>query len=598
MSHEPSERFTLGIILARAGSKGLPNKCVRALRGRALIEYTFDHALAAGALGAVVLSTDSEPAARLAAARGIEVIRRPAELADDTATVDAAARHAVEHWERQHARAVDAIVLLYGNIPLRAAGAIDRAVGHLWASGASSVRTVAPVGRHHPDWLHRLDGDRLVQYRANSIYRRQDLEPLFYHDGAVVAVTRVALFDAARRPDDAHAFFGSDRRGLVGRCDDSVDVDEPLDLLLADAALAARAPGDAKPVPSPLGVEIGTRRVGAGHAAYVIAEAGVNHNGDVNVALRMIDCAAEAGADAVKFQIFTAAELTTRRAPLAAYQQGTEAQSQRELLRRLELSDGDFERLAKHCRERGIDFLATPFTPPDLKRLLALDVNAIKVASTDLNNLPLLKRMADSGRAILLSSGAATVEELDAAIASLRAWGAGARLVLLHCVSSYPTPPEAANLRAIRTLAERFGLPTGYSDHTQSPQTGAWAAALGACVIEKHFTLDASADGPDQRVSVEPAGLRAYVAAIRAAEQALGSGGLGFQAIERDVRRVSRKSIVAAEDLRAGDEITLERVAIKRPGYGIGPDELGRLLGKTLRSAVAADEPLTWEMVR
>jgi CMP-N-acetylneuraminic acid synthetase len=233
----------LGIILARAGSKGLRDKCVCLLLGRPLIEYTFDHALASERLTGVVLTTDSEPAKELARRRGIEVVDRPAELATDTATVDAAARHAVETWEARQQQAVDAIVLLYGNIPVRAEGLIDRALEQLARNGGSSVRSVAPVGKHHPDWLHRVDQDRLTQFRRNSIYRRQDLEPLYYHDGAVVVVTRQALFDALRTPDDKQAFLGPDRRALVQRPEDAVDVDGVIDLHLAEAILRAQTQG-------------------------------------------------------------------------------------------------------------------------------------------------------------------------------------------------------------------------------------------------------------------------------------------------------------------------------------------------------------------
>lgn len=237
--NEPMENI-LGIILARAGSKGLPGKCVRELMGRPLIEYTFDHALAGRHLSNVVISTDCEPAKRLARKRGIEVIDRPTDLATDTATVDASARHAVEVWENRHSNRVHAVVLLYGNIPIRAAGAIDRAIELLTESGADSVRTVAPVSKLHPDWLHRLDGNRMSQYRPNSTYRRQDLEPLYYHDGAVVVVTRNALFEACKTPDDGQAFLGRDRRALIQRSDDAVDVDEPIDLLIAEAMLRHR----------------------------------------------------------------------------------------------------------------------------------------------------------------------------------------------------------------------------------------------------------------------------------------------------------------------------------------------------------------------
>lgn len=230
----------LGIILARAGSKGLPDKCVRPILGRPMIEYTFDHACAAQSLYDSLLTTDSQPARALARERGIQVIDRPLELATDLATVDAAARHALLAWEEDESDVVDAVVLLYANIPVRAEGVIDRVIEQLDQTGASSVRTVAPIDRHHPDWLHRLEGDRMVQYRANNIYRRQDLEPLYYHDGAVVAVTRQALFDALKTPHDHQAFLGPDRRALVQRREDAVDVDDVADLLVAEAVLKSR----------------------------------------------------------------------------------------------------------------------------------------------------------------------------------------------------------------------------------------------------------------------------------------------------------------------------------------------------------------------
>jgi len=230
----------LGVILARAGSKGLPDKCLRTLLGRPLIEYTFDHALASKMLTAIVFTTDSHPAKDLARKRGIATIDRPPSLASDTAQVDAAARHAVETWEASSGRRVEAVALLYGNIPVRREGVIDRAVEHLERTGADSVRTLAPVSKQHPDWLHRLEDDRMFQYRPNGIYRRQDLELLYYHDGAVAVVRRAALFDALETPDNGQAFLGKDRRAIVGTCEDTVDVDEPIDLYIAQAVLTAR----------------------------------------------------------------------------------------------------------------------------------------------------------------------------------------------------------------------------------------------------------------------------------------------------------------------------------------------------------------------
>ncbi len=229
--------IVLGIILARAGSKGLPNKCMRDLCGQPVIGYTFDHAKKANGLSDVILSTDCEPAKDLARSVGIAVVDRPSALASDTATVDDAARHAVESWEQDRDIAVDTVVLLYGNIPVRAVGVIDRAIEHLKTSGADSVRTVALVGKQHPDWLHRLNDDKMTSYRPNSIYRRQDLEPLYYHDGAVVVVTRAALFEAVLTPDDHQAFLGSHRCAIVQSCEDTVDIDEPIDLYLAEAMI-------------------------------------------------------------------------------------------------------------------------------------------------------------------------------------------------------------------------------------------------------------------------------------------------------------------------------------------------------------------------
>jgi N-acylneuraminate cytidylyltransferase len=227
----------LGIILARAGSKGLPQKATRLLRGRPLISYTFDHARSSCRLTDFLVSTDCAEVKRIAQKEGIAVVDRPAELATDIAPVDPAARHAVERWTAEYGRDVDGIVLLYGNIPVRRSGLIDRAVEHLFVTGADSVRSVAPIDRHHPDWLHRLEGDRMQQYRPNSIYRRQDLEPLYYHDGAVVAVTRGALFGALETPDDHQAFLGNDRRALVQASEDSIDIDGPLDLMMAETLL-------------------------------------------------------------------------------------------------------------------------------------------------------------------------------------------------------------------------------------------------------------------------------------------------------------------------------------------------------------------------
>lgn len=640
---------TLAVILARAGSKGLPDKCLRLVAGRPLIDHTLDHALAANRLGGIVLSTDSEPAKALARQRSIEVVDRPEPLASDTAQIDAAVRHAVESWELRHRQRLDAIVILYANIPVRAAGAIDRCIEHLERTGATSVRTVAPIGKHHPDWLHRLSDDRMTQFRENGTYRRQDLEPLYYHDGAVIVVTRGALFDPATA-DNAQAFLGADRRAIIQSTADAVDVDEQIDLAVAEAILGqttkigpvatvfaaaketirtidavlrpetahakpvvavsdTRDISSAVPLLSPRSVVQHPRGPATlprdfplsgafprpASSTLIIAEIGVNHDGDLANARELILAAVNAGADAVKFQVFRAAELASAAAPTAEYQRTTEPRSQRDMLKNLELHDADFQALRDFCDEQSIGFLATPFSVSDVDRVVAMRSAAIKIASTDLTNAPLLRKAAHSGLPMIVSVGAAMPDEIIGAAARLRAWGVAERLVLLHCISRYPAPLSTVNLRAIAALRAVTGMPIGFSDHSTDTAIGAWAVAAGACVLEKHITLDRRMRGPDHAMSLDPDQFALYVAGVRQVDLALGSGEIGMTEDECDVRDVARKSVVAACNLTAGTVVTPDMLAIKRPAGGIEPDSFDALVGRTLAVDVVGDTPLTWQ---
>jgi len=349
---------------------------------------------------------------------------------------------------------------------------------------------------------------------------------------------------------------------------------------------------------TPKVVRVGSRLVGDGQPVVIVAEAGVNHDGSLDKAFRLVEAAKAAGADLVKFQVFRAAELVTAGAPAAAYQQAGGAVNQRQLLENLELSDADFACIADHCRQQGIGFLATPFSPSDVDRLERLGVPAIKIASTDLNNPLLLKRAAATGLPLIVSTGASTAEEIADCLALLRAWGVQDRLLLLHCISGYPAPLEAANLRAIATLRQAADVPCGFSDHTRSTEVAGWAVAAGACVLEKHFTLDRSQPGPDHAMSLSPSELAEYVGCARRAEGALGDGRLGFNPVEADVRAAARKSVVAVRPIAAGTTLTAEMLTIKRPGGGIGPEWLDALPGRRVVVDVAPDTVLTWDMVR
>jgi len=342
--------------------------------------------------------------------------------------------------------------------------------------------------------------------------------------------------------------------------------------------------------------EIGERRIGVSAPVFIVAEAGVNHNGDPALARRLVDAAAECGADAVKFQTFTVDALLTREAPKAGYQVETTGaeESQREMLARLELGADRLAELRDRAAKHGLIFFSAPFDEASADALEALDVALYKVPSGEITNLPLLRHVAAKGRPVILSTGMATLEEVEQAVAAIRAAG-DPPLALLHCLSAYPAPVEEVNLRAMDSLASRFGCPVGFSDHTLGIDVAVAAAARGATIIEKHLTLDKTLPGPDHRASLGPAEFNAMVRAIRAVESALGDGVKRPMPSELDTRRVARKSLVAARALRAGERVAAGDVASKRPGTGISPAELPRVLGLRLTRDVAVDEVIAWE---
>jgi len=340
-------------------------------------------------------------------------------------------------------------------------------------------------------------------------------------------------------------------------------------------------------------VAIGDRLVGDLQPALVVAEVGVNHDGDLPCALELVDAAAWAGVEAVKFQTFVPAGLAADGAPLAPYQaEGVgEAIDQREMLERLSLSGEDLQAVAKRCAQRGLIFLSSPFDPASADLLERLDVPAFKVASGELTNLPFLRALAGRGRPLILSTGMATLHEVGEAVRTVRA--TGAPLVLLHCVSSYPTPPSQANLRAIDTLREAFQVPVGYSDHCLGLAASLAAVARGACLVERHLTLDRSRPGPDHAISLEPEELRELVDGIRTTTAMLGDGHKVAQPGEVATRAAARRSIVAARALAAGETLTAAALAIKRPGCGLAPARLPELVGARLARPLAQDEVLT-----
>lgn len=331
---------------------------------------------------------------------------------------------------------------------------------------------------------------------------------------------------------------------------------------------------------------------------FVIAEAGVNHNGDLALARALVDAAVAAGADAVKFQTFVVDRLVSRGAATAEYQRralGGEL-SQYEMLARLELSPADHETLAAHCAARGIEFMSTPFDPESARFLQRLGVRRLKISSGDVTNLPMLEVVGVLGLPVILSTGMADLEEVREAVATLRRAGQ-ADLVLLHCVSNYPAEPAHTNLRAMDTLAQAFGTPVGLSDHSLGTAVAIAAVARGAVCIEKHFTLDRALPGPDHQASLLPGELSELVAALRQVESALGDGVKRPVPSELPVRAVARKSLLAARDVPTGSTLGADDVIILRPGTGLPPGALPRVLGRRAARPIPHHTPITEDML-
>ena len=326
---------------------------------------------------------------------------------------------------------------------------------------------------------------------------------------------------------------------------------------------------------------------------YIIAEAGVNHNGDLELAKKLIDAAVVAGADAVKFQAFKADRLVAHDAPLAEYQRraaGTE-ESQYAMLKRLELDENQFRLLYAHCRDQGIDFLSSPFDLEGIDFLAALGLEVFKIPSGEITNLPYLRKIGRLQQSVLLSTGMADMEEVRFALDTLiEAGTARQKITVLQCNTEYPTPMEDVNLEAMRTMAETLGVAVGYSDHTEGIEVAIAAVSLGATVVEKHFTLNRSLPGPDHRASLEPDALQAMIAAIRNVEQALGNGIKMPSRSELPNRLVARKSIVAARAIEKGELFTENNLTVKRPGTGISPLRWDEALGRVALRNYAANE--------
>ncbi len=343
-------------------------------------------------------------------------------------------------------------------------------------------------------------------------------------------------------------------------------------------------------------VKIEDKLVGDGEPVFIVAEAGVNHNGDVDLGKKLIDVAKDAETDAVKFQAFKAKNVVTKYAEKAKYQKETTGpnKSQYNMMKRLELKDEDLRELYNYAKKNNIIFLSSAFDKESVDLLDNLGVPAFKVPSGEITNFPLLRYIAEKKKPIILSTGMSTTAEIEEALEVIRENGVE-DIILLHCVTSYPAKIEDVNLRAIETLRHRFKLPVGFSDHTLGITISIAATALGAALIEKHFTLDKTLPGPDHRASLEPDELKDMIKAIKDVEQASGDGIKKPTEGEEKIKKIVRRSIVAKVRIPKGTIITENMLAFKRPGVGIEPKYLNEVIGKKAKKDIKPDELITFK---
>ncbi|MDA3832333.1 MAG: N-acetylneuraminate synthase family protein [Spirochaetales bacterium] len=345
-------------------------------------------------------------------------------------------------------------------------------------------------------------------------------------------------------------------------------------------------------------VNISGRQLGSGQPVFIIAEAGINHNGSLDMALKLVDAAADAGADAVKFQLYKVEEQVSKYAMAAEYQKKNgDYSSVIEMAKLYDLAWEEHAKIYVHCCKKGIQYLASSFDKEAVDFLLELKVGCLKIASGEITNYPLLQYASSVNLPILLSTGMSTIADISGAVEQIANHG-NPPLALFHCISSYPTLPENVHMRVLQTLEQVYSVPVGFSDHTIGATAAVVAVALGASMVEKHFTLDKGLSGPDHAMSLTPDELKSYVRAVREAELCLGSPGKFVTPDEYGVQKVARRSLVSRRDIAAGESLDSTNLTCKRPATGIEPSMLDIVTGFKSKVDIPADIPISWEMLK
>jgi len=565
----------LFLSLARGGSKGVPRKNLRKIGGIPLVGRAArlgrNCLNRIGGNGRVLVSTDDEEIAAAARAYGAEVpFLRPAELAGDRTPSAPVVLHAIE-WYRKQGEEFDAVVLIQPTAPLTTPEDVLDSLEMFQSKSGKPVVTITDA-EHSVDLQFQLVGSKLVPAVDRPLAPERHDRPR-----EVRLATSVYVCSPDWLTQHAHWVVPGETHGVWVPPERAVEIDSELELQWNELLHHRQLPWSDDRV-------------------MVIAEAGVNHNGDLRRALKMVDMAADAGADAVKFQCYQASRLISLSTPQADYQkQNTRSgESMLELMQRFELSPGALSQIADHCRDRGVLFSASVFDDQAPEILDRMAVPFFKIPSGEITNLPLLVQVARTFRPIVLSTGMSNLAEVAAAIETIHRAG-NRDVAVLHCTSDYPCSAADVHLRAMTTLREAFGVPVGYSDHTLGYEVSCAAVAMGARILEKHFTLDKKLPGPDHAASLDPEELRVYIRAVRNVEAALGSPRKQPTAADERTAMVARKSLVASRDLPIGHRLRETDLSLKRPGTGLPPMMWDAVLGRTLNRPLVRDELLDWE---
>lgn len=573
------------IIPVRGGSKRVPNKNLKLFNGKPMLSYVVeaarDAARESGRIDRVIVSSDSEEIMEQAKKYGADVpFKRPSDLAQDETPTLPVLRHCIEYLEEEDYEP-DIIILAYATSPLVKKEWFLKIIDKI-DEGSYQVMVVSKDLKHY--WTKK-ENELLVRFYPKGMPLNSQWEtPLYKEAGAIYATEKDIIMAE-------NTLYGSDSEVDFVEIEEygNIDVDTMFDFKIAEFIYQENQKEGV-----PQKIKVGNRWIGEGAPCFIIAEIGSNHNGSMETAKKMVDECVEAGVDAVKFQFFEADKIAAdTKDPTAKLPDG---RTLYEFYKTCETNRSWIKELAQYCKNKGVIFFATPFDVEVIDLLEEVDVPLYKVASFEIVDVTLLKKIAETGKPIIISSGMADLDEIKDALDVVYQVG-NKDVAILHCGIDYPLNFEDVNLLAMKTIRDHFGVITGYSDHTSGISVPLAVVARGGKIIEKHFTLEKNQEGPDHSFALEPDELKAMVKGIRDTEAAIGSPQKKVQAAELIHYRRGRRSIFAKVDIPKGTTITGEMLTILRPGIGLKPKYLDTIVGRKSRIDIEAQEPITWDKI-